>query len=145
MSDCQNSDKPGAVLFVCHLNSIRSPMAEGLMKARCGQSIYVQSCGLQAGELDDLMVAVMREKDIDMSQHKSRSIEQLGDRSFDIVIAFTEPAGAAAEAYFDGADTRIEIWPTPDPTTGMLDVRALMNNYRAVRDYIDGRIAKKFG
>ena len=68
---------PSSVLFVCFLNSIRSPMAEGLCKNLYGADIYVQSCGLQTGELDDLMVAVMREKSIDLSTHQAQKLSDL--------------------------------------------------------------------
>ncbi len=131
------------VLFVCYLNSIRSPMAEGL--ARQVENLEVMSCGLETGELDDLMVAVMREKGIDMSEHKAQTLESLSDDRFDVVVAFTDTAGEAARAVFGGTDTEILVWPTPDPTAGMLDVRAMMNNYRSVRDYIEGRLKKRFG
>lgn len=136
---------PISVLFVCHLNSIRSPMAEGLCKAMFSEEIYARSCGLEAGELNDLMVAVMREKGIDMSGHEAQTLENLADTSFDVVVAFTENAGEAANAAFDGSDTEILVWPTPDPTHGVLDVRAMMNNYRSVRDFIEGRLKKRFG
>jgi len=136
---------PTSVLFVCYLNSIRSPMAEGLARHLFGDSLYVASCGLKAGELDDLMVAVMREKSIDMSEHQAQTLDDLSDTSFDVVVAFTEDAGKAAEAVFAGSDTEILVWPTPDPTHGVLDVRAMMNNYRSVRDFIEGRIKTRFG
>ncbi len=136
---------PDSVLFVCTLNSIRSPMAEGMMKARFGGDVYVQSCGLEAGELSDLMVAVMGEKGIDMSGHKSKTLVEIADTSFDIVIAFNVDAEAAVRAVFDDSDTEIHIWPTPDPTQGAMDVRAMMDNFRAVRDVIEMRIDKKFG
>lgn len=139
------SDMPNSVLFVCYLNSIRSPMAEGLMKKRYGQSLYVQSAGLATGEIDDLMVAVMNEKGIDMSAHDSRTLSDLGDTNYDLVIAFTQNAADAARAMFEGTDTVVETWLVPDPTSGSLDVRAMMNNYRAIRDFIDNRLARHFG
>lgn len=135
---------PSSILFVCYLNSIRSPMAEGLMKKHFGDQTFVQSCGLETGELDDLMVAVMKEKGVDMSEHESRALKDLDDTSFDVVIAFTETAGEAAKAVFADSDTLIEVWPTPDPTSGALDVRAMMNNYRSVRDYLEGRLTRRF-
>lgn len=141
----ETDKRPSAVLFVCYLNSIRSPMAEGLMKSLYGKDTYVQSCGMASGELDDLMVAIMKEKGIDMSGHNSRTLDELEDTSFDVVIAFTEAAGEAAKAYFADSDTIIEVWPTPDPTAGSLDVRSMMNNYRSVRDYIEGRLTRRFG
>ncbi|MEE9348103.1 MAG: low molecular weight phosphatase family protein [Robiginitomaculum sp.] len=136
---------PGSILFICYLNSIRSPMAEGLMKKRYGDKVYVQSCGLEQGELDDLMVAVMRESGIDMSAHNARTLTQLQDGLFDTVIAFTQGAGDAARAVFEGCDTQVLVWPTPDPTGGALDVRAMMDNYRSVRSFIDNRLKARYG
>jgi len=138
-------DPPQAVLFVCTLNSIRSPMAEGLMKKRFGQDVYTQSCGISTGELNQLMVTIMKEVGIDMSEHESKSLEEISDTSFDLVVAFTEDAGEAAKAVFDDSDTDIEVWPLPDPTAGAHDVRAMMNNYRSLRENIDMRLVRRFG
>jgi len=130
---------PQSILFVCYLNSIRSPIAEGLCRHLFGDRLSASSCGLEAGELNDLMVAVMREKGIDMSGHEARTLDDLSNDGFDLVIAFTESAGEAAKAVFASSDTEILVWPTPDPTVGVLDVRAMMNNYRSVRDFIEPR------
>lgn len=145
MTNAADSKLPSSVLFVCYLNSIRSPMAEGLMKNRYGRALYVQSAGLSLGEIDDLMVAVMGEKGIDMTGHSSRTLNDLGDTNYDLVIAFTQPATEAAKAMFEGTDTVIETWLVPDPTAGSLDVRAMMNNYRSIRDFIDNRLVRRFG
>ena len=115
------------------------------MKKRFGRSLYVQSAGLASGELDDLMVAVMAEKGIDLSAHKSRTLSELGDTNYDLVIAFTQNAADAAQAMFEGTDTVVETWLVPDPTAGSLDVRAMMNNYRAIHDFIDNRLVRRFG
>lgn len=141
----ENSKKPSAVLFVCTLNSIRSPIAEGLMKQFVGTDVYVQSCGLGTSELNELMVTIMREKGIDMSGHISKSLDDLRDTSFDVVIAFTNDAAHAVQAVFDDSDTDIETWLIPDPTAGDLNVRAMMDNYRSVREAILLRIKRKFG
>lgn len=135
---------PKSVLFVCTLNSIRSPMAEGLMNKRFGKDIYCRSCGISTGELNQLMVTTMSEIGIDMSGHISRSLEEINDTSFDLLIAFTEDAANAARAVFDDSDTQIEVWPLPDPTIGAHDVRAMMNNYRSIRENIDMRLVRRF-
>ena len=140
----KSTNLPASVLFVCTLNSIRSPMAEAMMKAKFGADVYVQSCGLEAGETSDLMIAVMREKGIDTSTHMPRALDDLGDTSFDMAIAFNDDAQAALQAVFDDSDTEIDCWPTPDPTQGAMDVRAMMDNFRAVRDVIEMRIEQKF-
>lgn len=134
---------PKSVLFVCYLNSIRSPMAEGIMR-KLFPNVESQSCGIASGDLDDLMVAVMREKGVDMSAHEARTLGDLTNETFDLVIAFTEAAGESAKAAFADTDTKIEVWPLPDPTQGSLDVRAMMNNYRAIRDNIEGRLKRAF-
>ena len=103
-----------------------------------------QSCGIAAGDLDDLMVAVMREKGVDMSEHDAQTLGDVAEQNIDLVIAFTEPASEAAKAAFEDTDTPIELWPIPDPSQGSLDVRAIMNNYRAIRDNIETRLKRRF-
>lgn len=136
---------PSSILFVCYLNSIRSPIAEGMMKKLYGDRVYVKSCGMAQGDLDSLMVSIMKEVGVDMSGHEATTLNQLQDSSFDTVIAFTEDAGAAASAIFDDSDTEVLVWPTPDPTSGYLDVRAMMDNYRNVRQFIEGRLIARYG
>jgi len=134
---------PRSILFVCYLNSIRSPMAEGLMHKRFPKTI-TKSCGMASGELDDLMVAVMREVGVDMGEHKAQTLGDVNEESFDLIVAFTDPAFEAAKAAFIDSDSKIEAWPLPDPTQGSLDVRSIMNNYRAIRDNIDMRLKQRF-
>ena len=43
---------PQAVLFSCGFNSVRSPMAESLLKHMLPQALYVKSAGVKKGELD---------------------------------------------------------------------------------------------
>ena len=52
---------PQAVLFACGLNSVRSPMAESLLRQMIPQGLYVKSAGVRKGELDPFAVAVMAE------------------------------------------------------------------------------------
>ena len=133
-----------SVLFVCQLNSVRSPMAEGLMKKLSPEFGDIRSCGLAAGDLDDFMVTVMREKGVNMREHKALSLGDLQDEAFDHVIAFTQDAFGASQAAFEDTDSEIELWALPDPGEGSLDVRALLNNYRAIRDNIETRLRRKF-
>lgn len=147
MQDAQNLARkslPGSVLFICYLNAIRSPMAEGLMKKNF-PSVYAESCGIAQGDRDDLMIAVMKESRVDMSEHEPQTLAHLQDALFDVVISFTPDAYHAAQAVFHDSDTIVEHWPLPDPTSGSIDVRALMNNYRSLRDNIEMRLLKRFG
>ncbi len=140
-----HSNVPSSVLFVCYLNSIRSPIAEGLTKKNYPQIRRVESCGIAYGDLDELMVSVMRDVGVDMSGHKAQSLADFQDQTFDRIIAFTAEAEAAAKAVFADQDIIVEFWPIPEPTHGSLDVRALLNNYRSVRDTILQRLHRHFG
>lgn len=131
------------VLFVCQLNSVRSPMAEGLLRKHLGENVSVQSCGLSPVEPNDFMMSIMNEVGVDMSEHQPLSLADVQDNNYDRIIAFTRSAKAGAEAAFEGRDVDIELWAVPDPGEGSLDVRAILNNYRAIRSNIDARIQRE--
>ena len=66
------SDLPSAVLFACTMNSIRSPIAEGILKFLHGHEIYVDSVGVYTSQVDEFAVSVMDEIGIDLSRHKGK-------------------------------------------------------------------------
>jgi protein-tyrosine-phosphatase len=132
------------VLFICQLNSVRSPMAEGLLRKQLGDTAEVKSCGLSPVEPNDFMLSVMNEVGIDMSEHNPLSLASVQDDTFDRIIAFTASAQAAAEAAFEDRETPIELWTVPDPGEGSHDVRAMLNNYRAIRSNIGARLEREF-
>ncbi|MBT7943470.1 MAG: low molecular weight phosphatase family protein, partial [Alphaproteobacteria bacterium] len=71
------SDFPSAVLFACTMNSIRSPMAEGLLKFLHGDRIFVDSVGVRPSDINGFSVTVMDEIGIDISQHNAKSFDDL--------------------------------------------------------------------
>ncbi|MFB9374602.1 hypothetical protein ACFFUB_11600 [Algimonas porphyrae] len=126
------------VLFVCQLNMVRSPMAEGIAQK---QGFMAQSCGLEPGDVDELMLAVMREVGIDMSAHQPKSLQDFADQTFDRVVAFSHDTKDAAEAVL-GPDAPVELWTVPNPSSASYDVRAIMDNYRAIRSVITNRLSR---
>jgi len=134
-----------SVLFICQMNMVRSPMAEGLLRKLHPEIQTVESCGLSQGEADQLVQSVMSEIGVDMQAHLPQTLNAFENRQFDTVIAFTESAFNAAEAFFEGVETDFLYWPLPNPEEGSLDVRAIMNNYRAMRDVIKNRLIRHFG
>ena len=83
---------PGAVLFCCTQNAIRSPMAEAMLKQLLGRTIFVDSVGVRAGELDPFAVAAMDEIGIDLSKHRPKTFDDLEDDSFDLIVSLSPEA-----------------------------------------------------
>jgi protein-tyrosine-phosphatase len=138
---------PGAVLFACNQNRVRSPMAEGLMKLLFGDRVYVDSVGLKGDaeeSADPFAVAVMDELGVDISRHRAKSFEALEDDSFDLVVSLTPEAQHRAVELARGRAVEIEYWPTFDPTLRLGPREAVLEAYRQVRDALEARIRERF-
>jgi protein-tyrosine-phosphatase len=142
---------PGAVLFACNHNRVRSPLAEALLKKMLGDRIYVDSCGLkpQLGDeariVDPFAAAVMAEVGCDLSRHRPKTFDDLEDASYDLIISLTPEAQHRAVELTRGRAAEIEYWPTFDPTLVEGAREARLEAYREVRDGLEARIAERFG
>ncbi len=142
---------PGAVLFACNFNRVRSPMAEALLRRALGDRIYVDSCGLRADadaearRVDPFVEAVMAELSCDMRDHRAKSFDQLEDDSFDLIVSLTPEAQHRAVELTRGRAAEIEYWPTLDPTLAEGSREARLAAYREVRDALGAKIAERFG
>jgi protein-tyrosine-phosphatase len=135
---------PSSVLFCCTMNEIRSPMAEGIMKRFHGTQVFVDSAGARQGGLDPLMVEVMAEIGVDMTRHKPKVFDNLTDDSFDMAIAMSPEAKAAADEMTRYMSCDVRLWNIVDPslTEGSRDAR--LAAYRATRDQIQQKILDLF-
>ena len=137
-------DLPGAVLFACTMNAVRSPMAEGIMKHLFGHIVYVDSVGVRCGEIDSFAVAVMDEIGIDLSRHYTKTFDDLEDESYDLVITLSPEAQHHAVEMTRTMACEVEFWNTFDPTIieGGREIR--LATYRDVRDGLMQRIKGRF-
>ncbi len=137
-------DLPHAVLFACTRNSVRSPMAEGLLKHLLGHRVYVDSVGVRASEIDPFVVEVMDEIGIDLSRHRSKTFDDLEDTSYDLIISLSPEAQHQAVELTRTMACEVEFWNTFDPTIveGNREVR--LQAYREVRDLLKRRIEERF-
>ena len=135
---------PGAVLFCCTQNAIRSPMAEGMLKQILGKKIYVDSVGVRAGELDPFAVAAMDEIGIDISKHRSKTFDALEDSSFDLIISLSPEAQHKAVDMTRTMACEVEFWNTFDPSIVEGSREQRMDAYREVRDRLMERIRERF-
>ena len=136
---------PSAVLFACTMNSVRSPMAEGILKFLHGTRIYVDSTGVRTSEVDGFAVAVMDEIGIDIASHKPKVFEALEDSYFDLIISLSPEAQHRAIEMTRVMAVEIEFWNTFDPTVVETDDRELrLESYRQVRDQLMDRLKGRF-
>lgn len=142
---------PGSVLFCCDHNSVRSPMAEGIMKKLYGTECYVQSAGVKSDmEIDGFAIAVCDEIGVELARHRSRSFDEMaqwGDDlgSFDLVIALSPASQRRALDLTRVVHLTVEYWPILDPT-GLGEAREdRLRSYRQSRDQIVARLTDRFG
>lgn len=141
---------PSSVLFCCDHNSIRSPMAEGILKRHAGTSIFVQSAGVKNDkDIDGFAIAVCKEIGVELSKHKVRSFEDLemwGETldSYDLIVALSPAAQRRALDLTVNHALTVEYWPTLDPVGIGETRRDKLDAYRQVRDQIIANIQRRF-
>jgi len=135
---------PSAILFSCTMNSIRSPMAEAIMKHFFGSDIFVDSVGVRAKELDGFAIVVMAEIGIDISGHEAKTFDELEDSSFDLVISLSPEAQHKAVDLTRYMACEVEFWNTFDPSIIEGNREARLEAYRKVRDELVKRIQDRF-
>lgn len=135
---------PGAVLFACTLNAVRSPMAAALMRHLYGRFVYIDSVGARAGDVDPFALEVMEELGIAMAHHRPRRFEDLEDVSFDLIVTLSPEAHHKAMELTRTMAVEVEYWPTFDPTAVEGSRVQRLDAYRAVRDELLTHIERRF-
>lgn len=136
---------PGAVLFACTLNAVRSPMAAALMRHLYGRFVYIDSVGARPGEVDPFAVEAMEEIGIEIGRHRPKSFEDLEDTSFDLIVTLSPEAHHKAMEMTRTMATEVEYWPTFDATAIEGSRAQRLDAYRAVRDELMNHIERRFG
>src|ERR1043166_8646448 len=106
---------PTALLFACTMNAVRSPMAAAIARHLLGRSVFIDSAGVKAGDLDPLAGEGMEEIGIEIAGHQPRRFEELEDTSFDLVITLSPEAQHKAVELTRTMDCAVEFWPILDP------------------------------
>jgi arsenate reductase (thioredoxin) len=119
------------ILFLCVANSARSQMAEGLARAMLPAEVEVASAGSSPGRLHPLAVEAMAEAGIDISSHRSKSLESVSPETADLIVTL-----CAEEVcpFVPGPVQRLH-WPIADPTA-VGNIAA----FRSARDQITANL-----
>ncbi len=82
------------ILMVCLGNICRSPLAEGILQHKLGETHQVDSCGTSAyhrGEAPDARsIQVAQNNGVDISNQQSRPINQNDLNDFDVIYVMDE-------------------------------------------------------
>src|ERR1700760_3017227 len=92
-------EKP-LILILCTGNSCRSHLAEGILRAAAGDLFEVASAGSKpAGYVHPLAIRAMQEIGIDISQHRSKHMEEFLSRKVETVITVCGNADQACPIF----------------------------------------------
>jgi len=133
------------VLILCTGNSARSQMAEGILRHDGGDEFEVESAGVKPGSVRPEAIRVMRELGIDISGHRSKSVDEFVGQEFDYVITVCDNANESCPV-FPGKTRRIHqsFEDPPPPDIGSDEERmAIFRRVRnEIREWMRGFIAE---
>ena len=130
------------VLFICTANAARSQMAEGLLRARYGDRYEAYSAGTRQSRVSTRAIAVMQEIGIDISGHRSKTLQEYAGATFDIAVTLCDNAHAACPIVPGATKTIHHGFTDPHLTPGTDD--EILTVYRNVRDEIAAWIDEFF-
>lgn len=139
----RDGKQPGAILFMCGLNVIRSPMAEAIARSILPGNTYIRSAGVRAGERDPFVDVVLEEIGLSLGRRQPQTLEELEDDFFDLIITLSPPAHHAALELTRSNAVEVVYWPTMDPTVATGTREQILDSYREVRDHLTGLIESR--
>ena len=122
------------VLILCTGNSARSQMAEGLLRHDGGAAFEVMSAGTKPSHVRPEAIAAMHEIGIDISGHRSKSVDEFAGQTFDYVITVCDNAKESCPI-FPAATKRIH-WSLDDPAAVQGSEEQRLAEFRRVRDQL---------
>ena len=128
------SAEPLKVLFLCTGNACRSQMAEGFTRQFHAKTIAAYSAGTDPQGVHPHAITVMAERGIDISDQRSKSLDDLSEVEFDWIVTVCDRAADNCPA--PKGVTRILVAPFDDPPAMIAPAGDLLEPYRRVRDKI---------
>ncbi|PDT03261.1 protein-tyrosine-phosphatase [Rhizobium chutanense] len=142
-ADIEGGKRPGAILFMCGMNAIRSPMAEAIARSMLPGNTYIRSAGVRAGERDPFVDVVLDEIGLSLGRRLPQTLEELEDDYFDLIITLSPQAHHAALELTRSNAIDVVYWPTMDPTVVSGTREQILESYREVRDHLTGLIESR--
>lgn len=131
---------PKAVLFLCVANSARSQMAEGLARTMAPPGTTILSAGSKPTRVSPYAIEVMREIGIDLSAHRSTSVDDIPRDDVGTVITLCAEEVCPV---FHGPVEKLH-WPHRDPAGVVGSKEEILDSFREVRDQIRDELTSFF-
>jgi len=131
------------VLFICTANAARSQMAEGLLRAKYGSHFDVFSAGTRQSRVSARAIQVMNEIGIDISHHRSKTLDEISGMTFDLAVTLCDRAHQVCPVVTSAKENIHHGFPDPHLTPGSEE--EILNGYRNVRNMIAAWIDMTFG
>lgn len=126
------------ILVLCTGNSARSQMGEGLFRHEGGGAYQVESAGTKPSLVRPEAIAVMSEIGIDISGHRSKSVDEFAGQDFDSVVTVCDHARDACPVFPSNAK-RLH-WSFEDPAAVQGSEAERLDAFRRIRDQIHERV-----
>ena len=127
-----------SVLILCTGNSARSQMAEGILRDLAGESFEVESAGTKPSHVRPEAIEALKGIGIDISGHRSKSLDEFVDHPFDYVITVCDNAKESCPLFLGRAE-RIH-WSFEDPAASEGTPEEILENFRRIRDQISEKL-----
>ena len=118
-------------------------MAEGFLRTLYGNRFDAYSAGTHPSRVNPYAIEVMKEKNIDLSNHTSKSIDRFRETEFDCVVTVCDGAKETCPVFPNGKEFLHKRFE--DPTQGTGDEVEKRAFFRRVRDEINSWIVETFG
>jgi arsenate reductase len=122
------------ILYLCVGNASRSQMAEGFTRQYYPDDFEPYSAGMAPAGVHPFAVLVMQESGIDISDQFSKSVYELPDVEFDIIVTLCDEVREACPI-FRGKARRYHF-SLPDPAVTPGDSAEVLEAFRKVRSQI---------
>jgi len=122
------------LLFICTQNSARSQMAEGLLRFMYGDRFEVFSAGTKPFRVNPFAIEAMKKAGIDISGHRSKSIDEFMDMDIDYAITVCDSAKESCP-YFPSAKV-LHHHSFSDPAAVIGSNEVILAEFERVRDEI---------
>jgi arsenate reductase len=131
------------ILVLCTGNSARSQMGEGLFRHEGKGAYEVESAGTKPSHVRPEAIAVMKEIGIDISDHRSKSVNEFDGQPFNFVVTVCDNARDNCPIF--PATTERLHWSFEDPATVQGTEEERLAAFRRIRELIHARVKNFFG